>query len=86
MRWLLSGCRATLIKEQPFLMVLREKYGDDRRIDDTPFGLLSDIGESMREDVERMRNWVFTHKGRLVRGFIYRLKTDLVEEVECKEY
>ena len=83
MRWLLSGCGATLIKEEPLLKALREKYGDDRRIDDMPLGLRSDIEDSVREDVAKMRNSLFTDKGRVVRGFVYRLKTGLVEEVEC---
>jgi hypothetical protein len=47
------------------------------------FGLISDMEESVREDVKEMRSSPFTDKGRVVRGFIYRLKTGLVEEVEC---
>lgn len=67
----------------PLLKTLKERYGDDHRIDDMPFGLISDMEESVREDVKAMRNSPFTDKGRVVRGFVYRLKTGLVEEVKC---
>jgi carbonic anhydrase len=73
------------IKTEPLVKALKERYGDDQRIDDLPFGLFDaeDMEKCVREDVERVRNSPFTEKGRVVRGFVYRLKTGLVEEVEC---
>lgn len=58
------------------MKALKERYGDDKRIDEVPFGLFDaeDMEKCVREDVERMRNSKFMVKGRVVRGFVYRLR------------
>jgi len=76
-------CGATMFTEDVVKKALTEKYGANEKIDETVFGAIADLPQSLREDVEIMRLSAFIESGTVITGLLYDIQTGLLEEV-CK--
>lgn len=76
-----TDCGTTKITEDQVKEKLTEKYGKSEKIDGTVFGAIADLPQSIRDDVEMMRNSPFIDPGTLLTGLLYDIKTGLLEEV-----
>jgi carbonic anhydrase len=74
-------CGTTKFTEEQVKKNLTEKFGKDERIDEMVFGAIADLPQSLRDDVEIMKNSTLIESGTLITGLLYDIKTGLVEEL-----
>lgn len=59
---------------------LRELLGED--VPDLPIESFSDLDDSVRKDVRRVRSWRYLPADAVVRGFVYAVETGRLREVD----
>jgi len=59
--------------------MLKERYGVVRRIDDLPFGPISNLEESVSKNMTKRRSSPATDEGRVGYSSVYWLRAELVE-------
>lgn len=74
-------CGATKVSEEGVKAKLTEKYGQDSRVHGMVLGAISDLPQSLRDDVETLRKEKLINEGTRITGLLYDIKTGLLEQV-----
>ena len=74
-----TSCGLEGLDEDEFASKLDEETGQPR---DWSIGAFEDVGESVRQGVERIKSSAFLSRAESVRGFVYDVDTGALREVE----
>ncbi|RFU26706.1 hypothetical protein B7463_g9630, partial [Scytalidium lignicola] len=80
-----TDCGTSRFTNQQIRGILRERHPDNKEIETMEFGAITDIEQSVRDDVALLKNSPFIRKelaGR-TRGFVYDIKTGLLTPVKA---